>query len=48
MPQQVTFDILSTYCLLGKKKKVIFILAINGKANKNQKSEAYICLIIFT
>lgn len=47
MPQQVTFDIFSTYYLLDKKE-VIFILAINGKANKKQKSEAYICLILFS
>lgn len=25
MPQQVTFDILSTYCLLGKKKSHFYI-----------------------
>lgn len=36
MPQQVTFDMFSTYYLLDKKE-VIFILAINGKAKKKPK-----------
>lgn len=36
MPQQVTFDMLSTYHLFDKKE-VIFILAINDKANKKNQ-----------
>lgn len=47
MPQQVTFDILSTYCLLGKKKSHFYI-SYKWQGKQKQKSEAYICLIIFT